>query len=572
MFSLGIRYLNGWAMAASDGAKKENAEWPPHPDRVFMALATAWFETGKNELEGNTLRWLESLPESPAIAASGAENRKLVTSYVPVNDAALAGKKKVEELRNKANAKLDELKEAGLSLLTEYRLRQPRSFPVVIPHNPVIHFIWSSKLLDNHREALDSLCRKVTSVGHSASLVQMWIEDNPPEPDWIPVDGIAKFRMRIASEGRLEYLEKRYNRDAVVSYCDLVASKKALDEQRKELDAERKQSSAGLIGAEKKTAESPYKERITLIDVEIKRIAAELEIFGGKEPKSFRPEPGLWQGYGKPETASKPDTHSSIFDSRLIVLKLTGKRLSLPSTLKLTQALRGALLANRTTPIPEWLCGHAENESPSLQPHIALLPMPFVDAKHADGRLLGVALALPRNLDMESVTKILESWLYNTYDTTDCQPRKIKLFDGHWLECTVELDTRESPPWNLQTETWTRPANRWASVTPIVLDRHFDGPDKWEKAAESVKDGCERIGLPRPLEVLLHPVSMFEGVPRSNEFPWMKRKKDGGRMHHAHAVIVFGREVQGPVLVGAGRFRGYGFCRPLPQEEGKDNV
>lgn len=36
-------------------------------------------------------------------------------------------------------------------------------------------------------------------------------------------------------------------------------------------------------------------------------------------------------------------------------------------------------------------------------------------------------------------------------------------------------------------------------------------------------------------------------------------------MHHAHAMIVFEQKVQGPVVVGAGRFRGYGFCRPLTQ-------
>jgi CRISPR-associated protein Csb2 len=64
---------------------------------------------------------------------------------------------------------------------------------------------------------------------------------------------------------------------------------------------------------------------------------------------------------------------------------------------------------------------------------------------------------------------------------------------------------------------------------------------------------------------LLHPVSLIEGVPKSSEFPWITRKKDGGRMHHAHAVIVFGGPVLGPVTVGAGRFRGYGLCRPLPQ-------
>ena len=52
VFVSGIRYLMGWAMAAADGAKKQLAEWPPHPDRVFMALAAAWFETGREEPEG----------------------------------------------------------------------------------------------------------------------------------------------------------------------------------------------------------------------------------------------------------------------------------------------------------------------------------------------------------------------------------------------------------------------------------------------------------------------------------------------------------------------------------------
>ena len=71
MFAFGIRYLNGWSMAAADGAKKERPEWPPHPDRVFMALAAAWFETGEDAEEGHALRWLESLGP-PAVAASAA--------------------------------------------------------------------------------------------------------------------------------------------------------------------------------------------------------------------------------------------------------------------------------------------------------------------------------------------------------------------------------------------------------------------------------------------------------------------------------------------------------------------
>ena len=90
-------------------------------------------------------------------------------------------------------------------------------------------------------------------------------------------------------------------------------------------------------------------------------------------------------------------------------------------------------------------------------------------------------------------------------------------------------------------------------------------PGKWQRAAESVKDMCGHIGLPRPREALLHPVSLVEGVPHAREFPQLTRKHDGGRRSHGHAVIVFDEPVRGPVLIGAGRFRGYGLCRPMEQ-------
>src|SRR5680860_919402 len=128
MFALSLNYLMGWAMAAVDGAKKERAEWPPHPDRLFMALAAAWFETGEEAAEGAALRWLENLP-SPAIAASDATfrhasgGRRPTVSYTPVNDSQ-CGRKPPDD------NSLHKLKDAGLDLLPEHRSRQPRSFPV----------------------------------------------------------------------------------------------------------------------------------------------------------------------------------------------------------------------------------------------------------------------------------------------------------------------------------------------------------------------------------------------------------------------------------------------------------
>lgn len=34
-----------------------------------------------------------------------------------------------------------------------------------------------------------------------------------------------------------------------------------------------------------------------------------------------------------------------------------------------------------------------------------------------------------------------------------------------------------------------------------------------------------------------------------------------------HAVVQFGVPVRGPVLIGAGRYAGFGVCRPLQEQE-----
>lgn len=526
MFALGIRYLMGWAMAASDGAKKERTEWPPHPDRIFMALSAAWFETGQSEDEGEALRWLEQ-QQPPGIYASEKNDRLTVTSFVPVNDTSIAGTNTVNSVCNNPASSFSKYKETGLSMLPEYRSRQPRAFPVAVPHDPTIHLVWQEDLPTMHHEPLAALCRKVTSVGHSASLVQIWLNKTPPAPNLVPQNGVARCRLRVFSQGRLRYLEERFNHNAVIEFLKLDEKIKSSKGKDKKILQARQQS-----------------------------------MFPDGRPVSLRPEPGRWQGYDHPKPVDMADKpHSSLFDPHLVILTLTGKQLSLPATLKVTETLRGALFAACPDPLPEWLTGHTPDGTPSKKPHISFVPLPFTGSHHADGRLMGIALVLPKELDVDEVDRLLSPWLWDEFG----EPRKIRLFDGQWLECSAVLETRETPPHNLCTQTWVEASRQWATVTPVVLDRHFDGADKWERAAESVKDGCERIGLPRPATVLLHPVSMLEGVPRSNEFPWITRKKDGGRMHHTHAMILFNKAVQGPIIVGAGRFRGYGFCRPLRQ-------
>jgi len=549
MLALGIRYLNGWAMAAADGAKKEQAEWPPHPDRVFMALAAAWFETDQDPAEQAALHWLENLGP-PQIAASDKAERHAdhrrgpTTSYVPVNDTRLGRKPPMQ-------SNLDKLKDAGLELLPEHRGRQARNFPVAIPHHPDVHLIWPEHDPTEYHAALTQLARKVTHIGHSASFVQVWLDPEPPKPRWQPVTGAARHRLRIVTPGRLANLERICNRDATIAYRDLQAQIKHAK------------------GKEKTMLKKTMAER-----------------FGDQVPQSHRPESGLWQGYDLIDRAELEPLPGSLFDPRLLVFRLSGRQLSLPATLRLTNALRCTLLkrisehhgtvaptrCNGETDnaaelegrfgYPEWISGHRADGRASADPHLAMLPLPFVGHEHADGRLMGIALALPRKVDPTDVGRWIEPLLRDE----EGWPEPIHLFDGQWLETEITLESSETPPFALRPEVWTAArtgACRWASVTPVVLDRHFNGADKWQKAAESVKDACERVGLPRPLEVQLHPTSRLRGAPKANEFPRMRRKRDGGEMAHIHAFLQFGEPVQGPIMIGAGRFRGYGLCRPL---------
>ena len=783
MFALGFRYLNGWSMAASDGARKQRAEWPPHPDRVFMALAAAWFETGEDGEEGAALRWLEGLPP-PAIGASEAEERTAFTSYVPVNDDG-GGKKQ------SAKTAIDRLRHGGLAVVPEHRLRQPRGFPVAVPHDPAVHLIWS-EALDGHREALSGLAAKVTHIGHSASFVQAWIEEGSELPaTWAPTEGVAIRRLRVPVSGRLERLAKSGNRDSWVAYHDLreeidraeaermtmkrpsrvawrgfpegfpdavllaperetrqhpeyaaaksgdaAAAARLVDALTDEAGLDRvrvllgqgegarpvlvsahayerhgvnaipaalsallsdrlgarfdtgivqtnvvwhtgadgygrlarqaafdgkvasgreyvmvddfvgqggtlanlrgwiEKNDGKVIGAVALTgkaysaklnpteeqlhelrhkhgadlekwwreqfghafdcltqSEARYLARSPDVDTIRDRLAAAIrqgsgcsharspreqrrhikELKGqlaerfpeGRPRKPMPPPPGRWQGYARSREVPSGSTSQTIFDPRIVVLDVGGRRVSLPATLKLTAALRGLLMSEcPSQPPPEWFSGHAADGRPTTAPHLALAPLPFAGAPHADGRIMGLALILPRAVPRQDGGRVLDSILHASGTGL---PREHRLFDGQWLECTVAVDTRERTPSNLDPRTWTRPSRTWASVTPVVLNRHFDGDDRWDRTTESVKDACQHIGLPRPAEVLLHPVSLVEGVPHAREFPRLTRKRDHGRQSHAHAVIVFDEPVAGPMLIGAGRFRGYGLCRPMDQ-------
>jgi CRISPR-associated protein Csb2 len=94
MFAIRIDLLTG-RYAATAYNDREDAEWPPHPARLFSALVATWAEgepgTANGEAELAALQWLEAQPP-PAILASpiaAVGTRTAATVFVPVNDVGV---------------------------------------------------------------------------------------------------------------------------------------------------------------------------------------------------------------------------------------------------------------------------------------------------------------------------------------------------------------------------------------------------------------------------------------------------------------------------------------------------
>ncbi|HSW09329.1 MAG TPA: type I-U CRISPR-associated protein Csb2 [Bacillota bacterium] len=519
MLALGIRYLNGFAAASQPGHQSE-PEWPPHPARVFMALAAAHFETGADPCEREALLWLGALP-APTLRAPDATLRSVITHYVPVND-------KTGDKTNPPTAIIQSF--PGLA-----RERQPRTFGRVWLEDEHVYLAWTNATGDERAlSALGALCRKVTRIGHSMSMVQMWVAsaEEAGEPNWVPDGDRAEIHLRVPGPGTLADLERRYNGLEVQAYTSaLLAAEEAVD------------------------AKSRTEARRRL-----------REDFGASPPQRLRPQIPFYQGYARPVNGEQRfRVAGTAFSPHLITFTLEPydapyRELDLLCVTALTQHWREALVSQSSDMLErvrEIVSGRSRDGCLFAGPHLAFVPLAFAGQPYADGHLLGIAVALPLALGLEERRQVLR-----------VLGRVNELRLGRLGVWRLERDTSERPAVNLRTETWTSypdGATHWSTVTPIVFDRHPKSTDRGEyqrQVAEMFATGCAAIGLPRPSEVIVTPVSAHRGVPPAYAFPRVQRK-DGSERRHAHTILVFDQPVHGPILIGAGRYRGYGVARPL---------
>lgn len=504
MFALEVLYLTSRAVA-TERHKREEAEWPPHPGRLFSALVDAAYggvSTDGRELPDDirdALEWLERQP-FPALAVGDAGRREVIPVFVPVNDAA-APDVKPDKLPTASAGQIGD----AVAVLPEKRGRQPRFFPTVIPDEPVVTFIWPDATPDDvarHRAALETLAGYVTYLGHSSSLVRVAVVDDAPEATLRP-DPNGPVVLRVPAKGRLHDLVSHYNRKA-------------------------------------------------------------------------RPSPGLYAAYLKVgDEKPKADPPADPHFGDILVCELEGRTfLPLVGAVKLTTAVRDALIAHverDADPAVKaaakvLVSGHNADGSPNREVHAAVVPLANVGSnRHADGKVMGFGVVLPFKLNrysaerravLSALAKVAHVWFRDDrLHAGDDDPAA----SYRWA---VSIPTAEVPM-SLRTEPYTRPAKVWATVTPVLCDRHPKEKDG-QRIEDVIADSVQRVAGVRPVRVTAGPVSRHFGPPPSHAFD-NRRKENMPPRHRVHVTVEFDRPVRGPIVAGAGRYAGLGLFRSVPE-------
>lgn len=402
----------------------------------------------------------------------------------------------------------------GIAVLPSHRKRQERTFPACVldPAAPVhLSLVWHTVVPAEHWPALDALAQRTSYIGHSSSLVRVQFRAADAPPGTLEAARRAPYRGRLAE---LEALHKRHM---------------AGDGRARPRPATRR----GTPPA------PPAKQH------------------------PFAADPAQWVAF----------EHAG------------GERPDLRAQAGLAEAMRQALMEAWTRasgePAPSWVSGHEADGAPARDPHLAILPLANVGWDHSDGRLMGLALVPPAReaaawaqpgpegfLRRQGFRRALER-----LGESDAEGRLILTLaprgGGAWQ---WRLTPAVSGLRSLDPVRYLRKAAVWATVTPVLLDRHLKSAEPPERSAEAeamIRAACARGGLPDPVSVRLGKHPAVAGAPSARPaggnprwLNWARRPSFGQRAF-VHVRLVFDEPIPGPILLGAGRFHGLGLFLPI---------
>ncbi len=354
------------------------------------------------------------------------------------------------------------------------RTRQPRQFPAVIPESSVFFLRWDVDIPANFRPALELVCELVTYLGHSASPVRVWLEDNPPEPDLIPEKDHATVRLRMFGPGRTKYLKNRFDaglRQQPIWWQGYAQTGNGNDEGVHEGPFD-----SGLLVMRQVSGRRFALESCGMVAQAIRRELA----------RRHGPNPPEWIiGHARDGTSSKH--------------------------------VRPAYM-------PLGFVGH-EHADGHLLGIAVVIPQNF-EYMEKLFELLG-----DHNGDNPDEAEPGVPYLSLDVNNSQLEDREIG-------KLSLQLDERPEGQRNqftLKSFPWTQPACVWKTVTPLILRQH---PSPALSAEELVSQACVDSGYLEPVAVRVSLAPLISGVPHARAFEFKGPQRRPGRpLTHAEVVF-----------------------------------
>lgn len=221
--------------------------------------------------------------------------------------------------------------------------------------------------------------------------------------------------------------------------------------------------------------------------------------------------------------------------------------------LALASALRRAIISRVQEPVPAQVSGHDADG----RQHVGFLALPDVGHQHADGHILGLALAVPRELPAGDRERLVGAVITDPLS---------KLRISRSRELALEYGAGRN---TLQPSRWaTRSGTRvWATVTPLMLDGHTR---RSRDEASEVARSLVIAGYSKPTEVEVSGAPLVPGAvwrPRRGTIP------PGRPLRKlVHARVTFAEPIRGPVLAGSMRYLGLGLFLPADASSSTDRA
>jgi CRISPR-associated protein Csb2 len=189
-----------------------------------------------------------------------------------------------------------------------------------------------------------------------------------------------------------------------------------------------------------------------------------------------------------------------------------------------------------------YVCGHA-NSSHDKDDRFAYIPVPTLAPAGRDNDIRRVMLIQGRaNNKAHSLVRRL---------------------GGASLSGKARLRPIDNPDKDGVIKKYTEAAERWATVTPIVLPGHLNGRGLARRQSKLVLKSLAHAGIMTPVaEIHLQADPIFPGAERLGRYRVPEYLR---QFTKTHAIITFCEPVVGPVVIGAGRYIGLGLMVGLDQ-------